>query len=348
MDLFRFSALFRIFAIFFFLLAAGMGLDHILSNEKSRKRLLGYFVIILLIFGVIQFLLLFRIEKWQFKQLLFLGFSNFDKHVGAPEKIFLQGLLQMGIVFIIILFLKFRPKKLAISLVCLSCADMILSTQLNIHATVVSDYPAKKANMAFSKFPEGYPTPSLQLPMVQTNNDALNGSVPYLWQNLAIYHKLPSCDGNSPYGLYTMNTAMKNKNYQATLNYPLLFFASFKDRETVIDTSSIDKKSYEKIQITAFNPNQLTAKVTVDKPQYLVLQQNYYPYWIARVNGKEQPVIQTNDTYISVPVRPWISEISFSFRPVKVIWAFYVSLGSFILCMVFIFYRSIKPVFYKG
>jgi hypothetical protein len=342
MDLFRFSALFRVFAIFFFLLAAGLGLDYILTTKKIGKTLFRYLLIIVAIFGAIQLFLLFRIERWQFKQLLLYGFPGFDKMAGIQEKIFLQGLLQMGIISVILLFLKFRPKYLAFCIVCVSCADMILATQLNIYATVVSNYPVKKVEIAFSKFPEGYPIPSLQLPMKKTDNDALMGSVPYLWQNLAIYHKLPSCDGNSPYSLYTMSTAMGNQNYQATLNYPLLFLATFKDKETVVDTNSIDKKSYEKISVTAFNPNLLSAKIKTDKTQYLVLQQNYYPYWKAIINGEEQVVIKTNDTYMAVQLAPGISNVSFEFKPVKAIVAFFVSLISFILVLLVISWQIIR------
>ena len=342
MDLFRFSALFRVFTIFFFLLAAGYGLERMLTNKQIFKNFFRYLIIILAILGLLQLFMLFKIEKWQFKQLLFEGFFSFDKIAGIKERIFLQCLVQIGIIAILILVFKYRPKNFIYYIVFISCTDMILSTQMNIYATIVYKYPVEKVNHAFSGFPEDYPIPSLTLPMSQTNNDALRGTIPYLWQNLAIYHKIPSCDGNSPYSLYSEAKAMKNKTYQAVINNPLLFLASSINKEDIIDTSTIDKKSYEKICITFFNPNLLKAKIKTDKPHVLVLLQNYYPYWKATVNGKEQSIVKTNDTFMSVQIDKGTNDVTFEFKPIKVIYAFYLSFGSLIVFIVLIIRYKLK------
>lgn len=343
MNLFRFSALFRIFAIFFFLLAAGFTFEHIRQNAETAKKMYRFLPLLLVVFIALEFFLIFKIDKWNISA-LFHGITEFDKVASIKEKMFFQGLLQIGLLVIVLLIFEYRPKLIVASLVVFGCADMVLATRMNLYATVVSNYPVKKLNEAFAKFPENYPIPSLHLPMIQTNNDALRGSIPYVWQNLAIYHKLPSMDGNSPYGLYTMSNAMKSKNYYTTLKDPLLFLASFRQGENVIDTNSIDKKSFENIRITGFNPNRIDVEVNVNKEQCLIYQQNYYPYWEATVNGKKQALIIANDTYIAVNLLPGNNKVSIEFRPTRIVVAFYVSLICFILFGAYILFKNISTL----
>jgi len=172
--------------------------------------------------------------------------------------------------------------------------------------------------------------------MIKTSDTALMGRIPYVWRNLAIYQKIPSCDGNSPYSLYTMSAAINSKNYQATLSYSLLFLTSLKSKESIIDTGTIDKNSYKKIAIKAFNPNLLQINVNADGVQYLVFQQNIYPYWQARVNGQSMQILKVNDTYMAVLLEKGKNEVVFEFKPTKVIWAFYISLGSLVVFSILI------------
>jgi hypothetical protein len=346
MNLFRFSALFRIFAIFFFLLAAGFMFDHIRQNAESVKKFFRFLPLGLVGFIALEFFLIFKTDTYHISA-LFHGIAEFDKLASIKEKMFSQGLLQIGFIVVALLIFEYRPKLVVAALVVLSCADMVLATRLNLYATVVSDYPVKKLNEAFAKFPDGYPLPSLKVPMIKTNNDALRGSIPYLWQNLAIYHKLPSMDGNSPYSLYTMSNAMKSKNYYTTLEEPLLFLASFKTGEAVIDTNSIDKKSSEAIHITRFNPNRIDADVTVTKEQYLVFQQNCYPYWRTTVNNQEQAVVTANETYISAHLVPGNNKVSIEFRPIRIIIAFYVSVICFIVFVGYFGYENVRELVAK-
>jgi hypothetical protein len=342
MNLFRFPALFRIFTIFFFLLAAGYGLDRILTNKQILKKFIKYLIAALVTLGVFQLFLLFRIEKWQFKQLIFEGFTDFDKIAGIKEKIFFQCSIFIGVMVLLILAYRYHSKNFRYYIIFISCIDMILATQMNIYATVADKFPVEKANMAFSNFPEDYPKPSLDLPMNKTNNDAFRGSIPYLWQNLAIYHKIPSYDGNSPYSFYTTTKAMRNKTYQAVISSPLLFLASSINKDDSIDSSSIYKKSNEKIVITTFNPNILKAKITIDKPHIVVFLQNYYPHWKAIVNGKRQPIVKTNDTFMSLRLDKGINEVTFEFRPVKVIYAFYISFSCLIIFIAFFLFHTVR------
>lgn len=332
MNLFRFSAFFRMFAIFFLLLGAGLGLEHLLPNKEIQKKFFRFLLLVLGLFIMLEIFLFFNMERWQFKQLLFQKPSEFNKISGLHEKIFLQCFFQMGLIASVILMLKYWPKYMKGCLVCIICLDMIAATQMNIHATVIQKYPSENVNRAFSSLPTGYPLPSLTLPMSKTTDGAFSGSIPYLWTCMAIYHKVPSCDGNSPYSLYTMGMAMNTGHYQEVNNNPLLFLATRIDKEAMVDTNTIDKKSYEKIHITSFNPNLLQSLVTTDSSQNLILLQNYYPYWRAIVNGKEQPIIKTNDCFMSVKIEKGVNQVTFEFMPVKVYYAFWASFGSLVLC----------------
>jgi hypothetical protein len=332
MNLFRFSAFFRMFAIFFLLLVAGLGLDHLLASKELQKKFFRFLLVVIVLFVFLEIFLFFNMERWQFKELLFQKPSEFDKISGLKEKIFLQCFFQIGIITALVLIFKYWPKHVKHYLVCITCLDMVIATQMNIYATVVQKYPSENVNRAFLSLPNGYPLPALTLPMSKTTDAALRGTIPYLWTCMAIYHKIPSCDGNSPYSLYTMGKAMKTGLYQQINDNPLLFLASV-NGASVVDTNTIDKNSFSKIRITSFNPNLLEATVISDTTENIVLLQNYYPYWTAIVNGTEQSVKLTNETFMSVKLDKGDNKVSFEFKPYKVIYAFWVSFGSLVLCV---------------
>ena len=53
-------------------------------------------------------------------------------------------------------------------------------------------------------------------------------------------------------------------------------------------------------------------------PKLLVVSQNWYPGWKARVNGELRPVERVNGTLMGVQVAPGASRVEFVYRPTAI------------------------------
>src|SRR5205814_7944695 len=51
------------------------------------------------------------------------------------------------------------------------------------------------------------------------------------------------------------------------------------------------------------------------QPGYLVLADTYYPGWVARVDGVEQPILRADYLFRAVAVRPGQQVVEFRYEP---------------------------------
>jgi len=72
---------------------------------------------------------------------------------------------------------------------------------------------------------------------------------------------------------------------------------------------------------TRESPNRFRVETDCLMPKLLVVSQNWYPGWKARINGQLRPVERVNGTLIGVPVEAGASQVEFSFRPTGFLWA---------------------------
>jgi hypothetical protein len=84
--------------------------------------------------------------------------------------------------------------------------------------------------------------------------------------------------------------------------------------------------------------NYLRLNVDTESEGYLVLTDNYYPGWKARVNGESKKIYRANYTMRAVSIGPGNNTVEFFFRPsafqAGVVLSF-CSFGIVILCMFF-------------
>lgn len=339
MDLFRFPTLFRLFSIFYFLIAIGYAIEKLLSDSRIRVKFSYYLMSISIILLAINVVLMFNIDKWKFKKIFTEGWTYFLEIAGTNERILLQGFISIGLILVIAFFIKQKRLpgiKFSYVIFLVFSLDMIIATQLNIHATVISDTPINKINKSFRAFPTVYPIPSITINSSSINDDELKTTIPYLWKNLAIYYKQPSSDGNSPYSYQTMKDAIQNGNYSALINNPFLFFTSKITEKNIVDTNSIDSNSSKKIRIDEFRNNEIKLTTITNKPQYLIWLQNSYPHWEVFVDQEKQKLIKVNDTFMAVKINSGEHHIKFSFYPEKIIYSAYISITSWIGFFLFI------------
>lgn len=68
-------------------------------------------------------------------------------------------------------------------------------------------------------------------------------------------------------------------------------------------------------QVVEYTPDRVVVRTRATRPALLVLADNFYPGWEARVNGEPVPVLRTNHTLRGVPVGAGEQEVVFTFVP---------------------------------
>ena len=97
-----------------------------------------------------------------------------------------------------------------------------------------------------------------------------------------------------------------------------MFDKNFDLRETaVLETDPKIKATGEigRAEIIKYENNQVTIKTQSDSPQILILTDNYYPGWVARVDGAKTEIIRADFTFRAVPVPSGKHTVTFSYEP---------------------------------
>ena len=69
------------------------------------------------------------------------------------------------------------------------------------------------------------------------------------------------------------------------------------------------------------SPNRFRVETHSPMPKLLVVSQNWYPGWKARINGQLRPVERVNGTLMGVQIDAGASQVEFSYRPTGFYWA---------------------------
>lgn len=343
MDLFRFPSLFRLFALFFFLISAGFSLQHVLISEKRKKQFIYILLGSILLLGIVNVVLLSGVEKYKFGQILSIGWFHFMEQANINELVFLQGGVLIALLSTLLLVRKFNLLNWNKAILLVVAIEAISFTWMNQYSTVLFDRPLTEASVGMEDLPYGYPTPSAWTPIAANNDPTLNLQFVQLWKNLSIYVKQPTFDGASPYSFTNMSNALETGEFQRMSQYPVIFFAEEIEQNNYIDTTSIDSLSAQKLWIETFSPNEIKVNVELPEASNFVYLQNYYPSWQAKVNGKVVPIQRVSETFMSVPIPKGKSTVEFNFEPTNVIRASFVSIavwGGAILFLAFTFFFS--------
>ena len=80
------------------------------------------------------------------------------------------------------------------------------------------------------------------------------------------------------------------------------------------DQSNLDSDSGRVISI-GYDWNRCDLDVQVDNPALLVLNDPWHPGWVARIDGREKPVLRANIIYRGVMIEPGRHQVEFIYRP---------------------------------
>ncbi|UTW63889.1 hypothetical protein KFE98_07060 [bacterium SCSIO 12741] len=320
MDLFRFSTLFRMFATFFSLLAFGNAFDALIKDRKALMGLAGITAVLTLALIVEAF----WVERWMIRDFFLEGYFRFDEVAGIKERVYLeQFFVWLFLVGSVVLIYTHRLKWLT-GLVVL---EIILFTQLNIYSTVIENRAPDDVEARLKEMPKGFPIPNLDQSLAENNDITLN-NIPYLWKNLAIYQKIPTIDGCSPYGLTLMDQSRELGHLEPISQMPLVFTGVEQNGLILPDSAAAP------ITIHHFDPNEIRLEVKMEKPGRLVFNQNFHKSWMVRVDGERVENLPVNTNINSVQLDAGTHEIKYWFNPALVRMGFFVSLFWFLISVV--------------
>lgn len=332
MDLFRFPSLFRLFALFFFLLSAGFSVHYLSESVQARKLFSRLLIVAIFCFVISNLFLFFSVEQYKFLQIFSIGWLHFMNVAHIHELIFFQAgvlILLLGLFVVLQKFKVFGDSVLGWkkAFLLVFFVEAVSFTWMNEYATVLYDRSLKDASVGMNTLPEGFPTPSATLPISTFNDVDQSQHFVQLWKNLSIYFKRPTYDGISPYAYTSMARAIERGEFDKMKQYPVYFFAERLDKNQYIDTTSIDTLSAQKFWVESFSPNELKLHAELPHPSKFIYLQNHYPSWTAKVNGKSVPIIKVSETFMAVDLPKGKSTLEFRFEPKNVIRASFVSIS---------------------
>jgi hypothetical protein len=79
---------------------------------------------------------------------------------------------------------------------------------------------------------------------------------------------------------------------------------------------------------TQESPNRFRVEIHSLTPKLLVVSQNWYPGWKARINGESRPVERVNGTLMGVQVGAGASQAEFTYRPTRFFWALGITVAA--------------------
>lgn len=97
------------------------------------------------------------------------------------------------------------------------------------------------------------------------------------------------------------------------------------------------------VEITDYQPNQVSIAARLTGPGWLVLSDTYYPGWEATVDGAPVPVYQANGCVRAVPLDPGDHKVIFRFRPRSFYYGTAISLVSITLLVAGLMLLKPRP-----
>lgn len=325
MDTFRFPAIFRLWGILFLLLT----IAEILALKVLNCRRMVYVAmgfLVLFIFSLVFVNLRLGIYS-AFDKILTLGYNGFAQKASIIKFI---GINVVHIIFILLLIIgtyylsvrkkiNFKPILLAIGVL-----DLFIIYQLSFPSMVGHKGEIAPLSKAMLELPSDYQVPDNSVPLKSFNKGFKGRKMPFLWQNVAIYDKVPSLEGNSPYSFIGYKEKYRTGEYSMWEDSTFVFSKSGKQLPT----------------LGVLFPNELTIETHSRITDTIIVQQHYNPGWELSTEDTIFDILKTSNGFISFETN-CKCEYRLRFIPKGVVSSFYISLISWVLVVLFGLYRLI-------
>jgi hypothetical protein len=287
MNQFRFPALFRLFFIFFSLLAASAVFSRIIARTDSMYRFRIVFISWLVFYFILS------------ASYLFLGQDKVDQR--AAIQLFI---VDLGFAVYFYFAWKYKDqlelgyRAVLVFVVC----NLFLATGMNFYATIADDTCPVPSNAVLIQHDRVYDKPSTEIAMRYQNDSAFDASVPYLWKSQGVYLKRPATDGYNPYRLKAHDSLEYYGYWDSMLQFPWAYFTP-------------NANGLNSLQIMEFKPGSMRIDARVEEATELRLACNYDVHW-QLLNGDKPMKINTYyQSLMSVKLEPGCYNLHFSYRP---------------------------------
>ena len=333
-DVFRFSTLFRGFAIFFFLLSAGYGIDKILNQKPSKlvqQITLGAILFFVVLLG------------------LFLKWMNFSEPIrwdSVPTRMASHAFIQIVFLVFFYVVVQFKIKWVPTAVMVLVIFDLGIATYWNARATVFENKSAWEVSNQISDLPEAFPKPDLKVPIGQIDEGFLYNPKMHIWANLPTMHKVPSLTGASPY-YYDYQKKAQQKGWVKALNqYPVAFFQTGDLLEgDQVDTNRVMIAEKANLRLKSFGPNLWEFEINQPNNGQLVLLQNHYFHWKLTVDNQSQQITRVNGTFMAARLAGGKHSVAFHFEPNYAMPLTLLSLLTMFILLSYLLYRYVSDRF---
>ncbi|HNW69983.1 MAG TPA: YfhO family protein [Bacteroidales bacterium] len=358
MDLFRFPSVFRYFTIVAFLLVSGFSIQHFMEHKNKKL----FFMILALVCAFVIIILIARsMDYLNLKNMATDLAWKFPNGSTIAQRIAFQLIIQSGLLLLFLLFYRFSKIKFHYLLLCFVLLDMFMATRLNAPATVYYEEYNSKDIRAFEKqnFVSGFPVPDRP---IREYSDT-TGYYKCFWRNLSSMYKRPAFDGYNSFHVKEYETLSENHSrfFKEIKKNKLFYFADtaifkfdsltalkygrpgmvfIEDDFSGIHITPLKNKA---ITITSFSPEKIEVTAECNDEALLVFMQNYNKGWKATVNNKEVKIHKANLTLNAIMLPPGTNQIIFSYKPVPVTIARYISFTSLLFVLfylLFMLYRK--------
>ena len=184
---------------------------------------------------------------------------------------------------------------------------------LTFPTTISYRIPYKNFNVFFNNLPNKIHQPSVNQP-IQYYNDK-NGLyyIPGIWDNRSTYNKTISYEGYNPFKINLFGESYTDSSRYYNIQNPLFFFAkrSRNSNDSIqkgLVWGNVEFKNLQadKTKIDAIHVGYNTFSAIVENqsnsPQWLLLNQNYYPKWKAFIENKETPIYLLNKHIMGIKI----------------------------------------------
>lgn len=332
MNYFRFSSLFRIFAIFMFIIAGAYCLKNLINNYNSIIKFQKFVLFIIILLTIFLVLLFIKADKPTLKYVFF-DFSYFRLISGVKARVLLQGIVIIFLLLFLLLGLKRYPEKALYVFLVIIIADILQSVHFNLYDTIAFRMRTNVLNNQIKNLPAGFPLPS-NMRVEEFSESQLQKNIYFFNHNLGELFKHVSPDAFSPYYLTSYDSATRSKNFN--------FFLLQKIAFVIDDTSNIKNINTTKIvgntniKFLKFNPKIIELVVDSAKEgQMLILMQNVYPYWKAYINESPVKINTIYNTFIGIYLKEGKNNIKLIFDAKKIRIVFFISLFSWIFIIIY-------------
>jgi len=316
MDMFRHPGLFRLFFIFFCLLAVTRAFPYGLTKfDILKKWAFSIFIIAAALF-CISLVLRLSGNVW-----IAPINKTFFNTAGFWQRIFIESLFVAAISAFIFWAARYRSMKILFGVLVF---DLFVSTQLHLAVTGVGAKSYEQVVKDLSRNPKPFPKPGNT--SIEKNSEAGTDSLFEAGSRMP-FRKLV---GRNDYFITPGNLLMQEQFYASPI------------RDSIFKKPLISFMQQNiPVTVTKFGANHIEGIAVSGMGDSLLLLQNHYPNWKAFIDGKETAITTSAISFMAVPVLNGKHHFRFVYDPGYLQWAIWLPIAGLIfIVLIFGFSRG--------